>query len=106
MRKDMVWSGVAIVFLGALLVLVGGILNFVAYQNLVSGDADEIVEVYNALRKGELLISIGLFVAFLGIALGISGMALQEPETETETPAQDQWEQPHEQPPGQYPPGP
>ncbi|UCD92704.1 MAG: hypothetical protein JSV43_01965 [Methanobacteriota archaeon] len=114
MRKDVVWAGVIVVYLGAALVVIGGVLNFFAYEKVISRDIDETTEGLNDARKAELFISMGLFVALLGIAFGIAGLTFEKPVEEVKEPVQlefqpayeQQPEFPEQQPPQQYPPQP
>lgn len=114
MRKDVVWSGIILVVLGAVLVIVGGLINYDAYDKLLAMKYEDQVEGLNAVRNAEMLTSMGLFIALAGIAIWMSGMVVEEPARKVKEPARPEWRPayqqepiyPQQEPPQQYPPQP
>jgi hypothetical protein len=80
--KAVVWSGVAIVIAGVIILLVGGMIGYHAgtimskqFEDPYSPLDETYADAFDQANTGALLVNVGQFLALLGIGIGFIGSA-------------------------------
>ena len=83
MRKSIVWAGIVIVIVGSMFLLIGYVLNYNAWDTLITGveegNQSKWLHSYEQQRDAELVVAIGVLMAVIGIGIGFAGMTIEPP---------------------------
>jgi hypothetical protein len=80
-RKEVLWVAAFLVVMGAVLIILGMFIAYVAITNLGNtlGSYSDTNEAYEAVLRGSMIETLGTIVALIGIASGFIGAALPGP---------------------------
>ncbi len=83
MQRKIVGVGFALVLVGAIVFLIGAVIENIAYGSLIKAaeeiyDTSTLVRGYEESQAAEFTKSLGMFLALAGIAMGFFGI-IQEP---------------------------
>ncbi|MCK4367530.1 MAG: hypothetical protein KAW84_06240 [Thermoplasmata archaeon] len=83
MRKSVVWIGIVMVIAGSMILLIGYVLDYNAWDTIITGieeDNESIwLQGYEQSKNAELVVAIGFLIAFVGIGIGFAGMTVEPP---------------------------
>lgn len=83
MRKSIVWVGIVMVIAGSMILLIGYVLDYNAWDTIIAGieeDNESIwLQGYEQSKNAELVVAIGFVTAFIGVGVGFAGTTIEPP---------------------------